>query len=75
MPMCKELHLPSCLTKVDVYDLARDDLTQGGLSCCSASQMYELWKREFPHVKIPKVRIVFVGLWYDCHCHEGYTRY
>ena len=57
MPMCKELHLPSCLTKVDVYDLARDDLTQGGLSCCSASQMYELWKREFPHVKIPKVRI------------------
>lgn len=57
MPMSKDVHLPSCLTKADVYDLARDDLTQGNLVCCSRSQMYELWSDEFAHVKIPKVYI------------------
>lgn len=56
MPMSEAVHLPSCLTKVDVYELAREDLMQGGLECCSASQMYEIWSREFRHVKIPKVQ-------------------
>ena len=55
MPMSNDVHLPSCLTKSDVYDLAKDDLTQGDLACCSPSQMYELWKTDFSHVKIPKV--------------------
>lgn len=57
MPMSDAIHLPSCLTKVDVYDLAKYDLTQGSLPCCSSSYMYDLWKREFPQVKIPKVRL------------------
>lgn len=55
MPMSDAIHLPSCLTKHDVYELAKDDLTQGGLSCCSPSHLYEVWKTEFPNVKIPKV--------------------
>lgn len=55
MPMEDALHLPSCLTKCDVYELARDDLTQGGLECPSISQMYGIWKKEFKNVKIPKV--------------------
>lgn len=55
MPMSEAIHLPSCLTKVDIYELAREDLTQGGLQCCSASQMYEIWNKEFKNVKIPKV--------------------
>lgn len=55
MPMSDTINLPSCLTKLDVYELARDDLTQGGLSCCSPSHLYEVWKKEFPNVKIPKV--------------------
>lgn len=56
MPMSEDIHLPSCLTRVDVYELANCDLTQGGLSCPSLSYMYELWRREFSQVKIPKVR-------------------
>ena len=55
MPMSKAIHLPSCLARRDVYDLAKHDLTQGGLSCPSLSHMYELWRKEFPEVKIPKV--------------------
>lgn len=57
MPMQSVLHLPSCLTKADVYGLACDDLTQGGMQCCSVSTFYELWLKEFPHVQIPKVRV------------------
>lgn len=55
MPMSNELHLPSCLTKADVYELACDDLTQGGLQCSSLSQFYSIWTAEFNYVKIPKV--------------------
>ena len=60
MPMSEAVHLPSCLTKVDIYELAKDDLTQGGLHCCSISMMYEIWKSEFDNVKIPKVRSLLV---------------
>lgn len=57
MPTSTDIHLPSCLTKADVYALAVDDLSQGGLSCCKPSTFYNIWKSEFPHVKIPKVII------------------
>ena len=55
MPTSAAIHLPSCLTKYDVYSLARDDLTQGGLECCKLSTFYDIWKRTFDNVKIPKV--------------------
>lgn len=55
MPMSSSLHLPSCLTKADVYSLACDDLTQGNMQCCSISTFYDVWSKEFPHVQIPKV--------------------
>lgn len=60
MPMSDDLHLPSCLTRVDVYQLAKDDLTQGGLPCCSLPHMYKVWNDEFAHVKIPKVKSMHV---------------
>jgi hypothetical protein len=58
MPTSTDVHLPSCLTKADVYALAVDDLTQGCLVCCKTTTFYDLWKSEFPNVKIPKVNIV-----------------
>ena len=60
LPMSDEIHLPSCLTKGDVYALAVDDLTQGGLECSGMSTFYEVWKSEFPNVKIPKVCLIIV---------------
>ena len=42
LPMNSDIHLPSCLTKGDVYDLAVDDLTQGDLTCCSKSSFYSI---------------------------------
>ncbi len=58
MPTSTDVHLPSCLTKADVYALAVDDLSQGGLKCCKPSTFYEIWRSEFPHVKIPKVNVI-----------------
>ena len=64
MPMNSSLHLPSCLTKADVYSLACDDLTQGNMQCCSISTFYDVWSKEFPHVQIPKVYYMFLS----CSC-------
>ena len=65
MPMSSNLHLPSCLTKLDVYNLAHDDLTQGGMECCSMSSFYSMWSREFKNVSIPKVMIITEGKVFD----------
>ena len=61
MPTSTAIHLPSCLTKSDVYSLAFDDLTQWGLECCAISTFYEIWQSTFPNVKIPKVLRYFYG--------------
>ena len=55
LPTKNEVHLPSCLTKSDVYSLACDDLSQGGLEPCKLSTFYEIWRANFTNVKIPKV--------------------
>ena len=62
MPMNETIHLPSCLTKADVYMLAVDDVSQGNLECCPKSKFYKIWQSEFPHVKIPKVIFLFTKL-------------
>lgn len=57
MPMKDDIHLPSCLTKADVYALAVDELSQGGLMySCQKSTFYQVWQTQFPHVKISKVQ-------------------
>lgn len=68
MPMSDEIHLPSCLTKVDVYELARDDLCQGGLQCTSLSQFYSVWTSKFENVKIPKVAIRLISSYIVGYC-------
>lgn len=58
MPTDGSTHLPSCLTRSDVYELAREDLSQDGTPVCSRSTFFELWRREFQHVKIPPVNFI-----------------
>ena len=58
MPVSQDIHLPSCLSKIDIFNLAIDDLNQGSTgsnSCISLSGFYSLWKEKFSHIKIPKV--------------------
>ena len=58
MPMQQSFHLPSCLTKKEVYHIAKEDLQALGLECCSKTTFFEYWKMEFPNVVIPKVSTV-----------------
>ena len=60
MPTSSAIHLPSCLTKADVYILAKDDLSQGDMECCSISTFYAILSKHFRHVKIPKVIGIFL---------------
>ncbi len=55
MPTDGSVHLPSCLTKSDVYELACEDLKEGNLVVCSRSTFFEMWNKEFSDVKIPPV--------------------
>ena len=56
MPMNENIHLPSCLTKLDVYSIAMDELSQGGTNfTISVSTFYDIWVKHFPQVKIPEV--------------------
>ena len=55
MPTDGTIHLPSCLTKSDVYELACEDLTDGNIPMCSRSTFFSMWSKDFKHVKIPPV--------------------
>lgn len=55
MPMKEMIHLPSCLSKQDVYSIACDDLEGNGLATCGRSTFFQLWKSQYSHVVIPKV--------------------
>ena len=66
MPMSAAIHLPSCLTKFNVYLLAYDDLSQAGMQCCELSTFYDIWQKQFPSVKIPKVISLLGRIVYSC---------
>jgi len=55
MPDTAKLHLPSCLTKGDVYEMCVMELQDIGVAPCSKSHFYNLWRTQFQHVAIPKV--------------------
>ena len=55
MPDREKLHLPSCLSRRDVYTMCQVELEQVGVAPCSKSHFYYLWRKKFPNIAIPKV--------------------
>ena len=56
MPDSNRIHLPSFLTKREVYKKMCDDLYEDGIKeIISLSTFYDLWEREYSHVLIPEV--------------------
>lgn len=56
MPDSNRIHLPSFLTKREVYQKMCLDLSDIGImDIVSQSTFYELWDREYNHVLIPEV--------------------
>ena len=54
MPNTQTRNLPSCLTKAAVYLIYRDQ-TNGKPHIARSTFLYNMWKRHFPDVVIPKV--------------------
>lgn len=56
MPDRGVIHLPSSLTKVQVYQKMHTEMkSRGKEHVVSQSQFFNLWKEEFGNVSIPKV--------------------
>ena len=56
MPNSLIIHLPSSMTKVQIYQRLVEDLTKRGKSnIISQSHFFDIWKKHFSHVTIPKV--------------------
>ncbi|XP_033108986.1 uncharacterized protein LOC117110398 [Anneissia japonica] len=55
MPMNDQIHLPSTLTKHDVYEHMKDDFELGNEDVCALVTFYKMWTSEFRHVVIPEV--------------------
>lgn len=59
MPHTKQTHLPSFLTKGEVYQRMISEMEESGIEesgVISRSQFYSLWDLHFSHVVIPQVR-------------------
>ncbi len=56
MPDRVTVHLPSCLSKLSVYQGMASELKERGRSkIVSQLQFFVVWKTHFHHVTIPKV--------------------
>ncbi len=58
MPDCDRIHLPSFLTKRDVFERMCSEMKQSGLrdqDLVSQSQFYAMWEKHYHHVQFPEV--------------------
>ena len=58
MPDRATVHLPSCLSKLSVYQRMNAEMKERKKTqIISQSQFFQLWKTSFSHVTIPKVKV------------------
>ena len=56
-PDKSKTHLPSCFTKIAIYNKMKTEFAAYGLPVVCPGQWYRLWKDHCPHVLIPKVNM------------------
>ena len=54
-PDSNRIHLPSCFTRISVYQKMKVELEQFNEECVSQTHFYRMWSEHFRHVIIPKV--------------------
>lgn len=55
LPDSNRIHLPSCLTKGDVFKMMETELDGIGEKGCKESVFYRHWRTDLQHIAIPKV--------------------
>lgn len=58
LPTSDVWNLPSSSSKDEIYDEMATSVEARGQPCCSKPNFIKLWNQQFPHVKIPKVRVM-----------------
>ena len=58
MPNSRFVHLSSSITWRDIYLEMAQTLTAQGKHVCSENYFHKIRKRDFSHVKIPKVSVL-----------------
>ena len=56
-PDKEELHLPSCLTKLCIFEKYKEEMGAANEDTIEISRFREMWMEHFPHLKINKVFI------------------
>jgi hypothetical protein len=62
MPNNRFVHLSSSITWRDIYSEMVQTLTAQGKEVCSENYFNQIRKREFSHVKIPKVSAMYFSI-------------
>ncbi|XP_063960030.1 uncharacterized protein LOC129283839 [Lytechinus pictus] len=59
LPTNNKIHLPSCLTRGNVYWTMKEEVEEQGGSVCSQQYFFRKWRQEMSHVTIPKVNLFY----------------
>ena len=66
-PDKKTIHLPSCFTRLSIYQRMCEENEALNTPSTGVSQFYSIFRDHFPHVLIPKVGIMLFQLTQCCH--------
>eukprot|EP00057_Strongylocentrotus_purpuratus_P018515 XP_011672989.1 PREDICTED: uncharacterized protein LOC105442507 [Strongylocentrotus purpuratus] len=53
MPDSPKIHLPSCHSRISVYEMMKAELSDFNVNICSQTHFLKLWREELPHLVIP----------------------
>ena len=56
MPDSIKVHLPSSMTRSDVYDRMDFELREMDIQPCSKTVFFKMWRKQYPDIVIPRVR-------------------
>ena len=57
-PDNKTIHLPSCFTRLSIYQRMCEENASFDATSVGVSQFYSIFREHFPHVLIPKVSLL-----------------
>jgi len=67
-PDNKTIHLPSCFTRLSIYQRMCEENSSFNAPSVGISQFYSIFREHFPHVLIPKVSLLVMQKCCDFNC-------
>ncbi len=67
LPDSNRIHLPSCLTKGDVFSMMKRELADIGEEGCQEAVFFRHWRTDLRYIAIPKVKIILPKILTDSY--------